>query len=111
MGKPVKIFNALTLNMIPRGHVAHFLYQKSHQIHDVVQMTGLVSFVGHNDLAKMLYLPTNRASTTVSNGENFLVAQWVGDKLPDGSKVMPIGASIEIHEYCAIFLSSKFEGA
>ena len=103
----MKIFNSLSLNMIPEGKVSHFLWQKTYSISEVVLMKGLKSFVGHNDLAKMLYLPTNRGTAVLEQGECFLVAQYYGERLPEGATELPEGANIVIHEYMVLMLDGE----
>lgn len=62
---------------------------------------GFESAIGHNDLAAiltdMLSIEVNAVRTTVSLGKSFelIVAQYRGARLPEGTKTLPTGATIE----------------
>jgi len=60
----------------------------------------LESFIGHTDTANVLSsllgipIAVNRASFTAQQGEQFIVAQFSGPRLPEGSTTLPEGAKI-----------------
>lgn len=57
--------------------------------------------VGHADIAAIMsrklgdmHIPVNRISADVQVGDSVLVAQYVGPRLPEGTKELPEGAEI-----------------
>ncbi len=61
---------------------------------------GFVSAVGHNDTAFLFSaalgvdVRTNRVSVTLAEGEQALLGQYSGPRLPEGASVLPEGAKI-----------------
>ena len=59
------------------------------------------SVIGHDDTAALfsnllnLPLATNRCSISLNAGDNLLVGQYTGPRLPEGTQVLPDGASIK----------------
>jgi len=53
-----------------------------------------VSIVGHEDLAKVLGVPFNRQSVKLLPGDRLYVAQYYGERLPEGCTTLPLGAKI-----------------
>lgn len=99
----MKIVNSLTVNLFPDGVVGHFLYQKTHPREYVLNAKGLKSYIGHHDLAALVWLPCNRDTAKLENNETFLVMQYRGPRLTEKDTVLPEGAVVEIHEYIAVF--------
>ena len=56
-----------------------------------VDLSEFTSVVGHEDTAKVLGVDFNRASVTLKKGDQLLVAQLVGGRLPEGSTTLPNG--------------------
>ena len=54
-----------------------------------------VSYIGHEDLARMLNVDYNRQSLKLRDGDILLVAQLVGGRLPEGATTMPEGVDIK----------------
>ena len=60
-----------------------------------------VSAVGHADTAALfsavlgIEVPCNRVSVTLKPGENALLGQYTGPRLPEGATTLPEGASIK----------------
>ena len=53
----------------------------------------LESAVGHQDTANVLGVPMRRVNVTLKKGDEFLVAQLQGGRLPEGSTTLPEGFS------------------
>ena len=51
----------------------------------------LLSAVGHADTAEILGFELNRINVKLKTGDEFLVAQLQGGRLPEGSKTLPEG--------------------
>jgi hypothetical protein len=98
----MKLLNAFSLSMLPefRGRVT------------VVRLTledvkldfdeePMESFVGHADTAALFAnligrpVACRRESVTLEVGEQVWVGQYTGPRLPEGSKTLPEGASVE----------------
>ena len=60
-----------------------------------------VSAVGHADTAALfstilgVKIPCNRVSVTLKAGDNALLGQYSGPRLPEGATTLPEGASIK----------------
>jgi hypothetical protein len=97
----MKVFNALSLNYVPMGHsILQVRVEMTRESFDYMvskpDKFGLQSYIGHEDLANLLGLSANRATCPeLKAGEQFIVAQYRGPRLPEGSKTLPDGAMIE----------------
>lgn len=60
-----------------------------------------VSVVGHEDTAAVfseqlgMSVPMNRTTVTLNPGDVLIVGQYIGQRLPEGTKVLPAGATIK----------------
>jgi hypothetical protein len=65
-----------------------------------LRRTGVESAVGHADTAGLfssllgIEVPCERRSVILSGGEQFLVGQYRGPRLPEGTTVLPEGAEV-----------------
>lgn len=97
----MKVFNALSLNFVPVGHSiyqvpCHWDQKKTDFAVSRPQNVSLQSYIGHADIARIVGLPMNRETCPpLKAGEQFLVAQYVGPRLPEGATSLPEGAKIE----------------
>ncbi len=57
-----------------------------------------VSFIGHEDLAKILNVPYNRGNVQLRNEDTAYVVQLQGGRLPEGSTTLPEGYSFKIYK-------------
>jgi len=70
---------------------------------DEVKNISLESAIGHADTANLLSkilerdIPTNRVSVTLNSGDNAIVAQYIGPRLPEGATQLPSGATIKFY--------------
>jgi hypothetical protein len=108
----MKLFNALSINMLAVPNLATLaLYEVSGEVAraTLLRSGGVESYIGHADTAAVvaadLDLPVapNRQSVKVSAGERFLVAQYIGPRLPEGATSLPEGATIR---YFAVHVGS-----
>lgn len=99
----VYLSNAFSLNMFDWDNVCCLgLRVKKLDIDAVKQFLkdGFKSVVGHQDLANILTnmlgidIPYNRATVQLELGDVLIVAQYVGNRLPEGSTTLPPDAKI-----------------
>jgi len=92
----MKVLNAFSLNMI-RDFPVDVCVEK---VADLSGLKNLESAIGHADTAVIFSqvlgvdLPMNRTSVVLDRGETVLVGQYVGPRLPEGVKTLPVGAVI-----------------
>lgn len=96
----MKLLNAFSLNMVTDLPVTVVVEEI-----DLAEAKTLAidceSAVGHADTAAvfgaMLECPVacNRATVTLQPGDNALVGQYSGPRLPEGASLLPEGASIK----------------
>ena len=92
----MKVFNALSLNFVPMGHSILQSNIALTKESFAEMIPSLHSYIGHEDLANLLGVPANRATCPeLKPGEQFIVAQYRGPRLPEGSKTLPETAKIE----------------
>ena len=100
----MKISNAFSLNMlsIPDGQTVTLTVSATDLDTAQVQaMMGLESCIGHADTAALVSevlrveIPMVRATVTLKPGDDLLVAQYSGPRLPEGTKTLPEGATIK----------------
>jgi len=91
------IANAFSLQMVgPSAHI-----DVSSLTSEEVAKYPLESAIGHVDTAFLVgqmigqNLPANRANMSLKSGESMIVAQYIGPRLPEGTKELPLGARIE----------------
>jgi len=95
--------NAFSLSMIPEGESANF---NSTPIPKVMAEMFLrrdpfQSFVGHANTAAILTnmlgveVTMNRGDVTLNVGDELIVAQYKGPRLPEGATSLPEGARID----------------
>ena len=98
----ITLFNAISIQMVP-SDCAEFAWHGrriSHEEAAQFARDGVVSFIGHEDTARVLSgllqveCPFRRAFGTISSGEKVLVAQLSGGRLPEGATTLPTGFEI-----------------
>jgi cytochrome b len=93
----MKLVNAFSINMLTGNSVVRFTQITIEQAKEILS-GNLESFIGHTDTANVLSsllgipIAVNRASFTVKDKENFIVAQLTGQRLPEGTTSLPEGA-------------------
>ena len=98
----MKLANAFSLQMLPRGGFFNILTMRISvaEAKEAIGSGTVESYIGHADTARILSgilgmeIPVHRERMTVENGEEFLVAQYEGDRLPEGATTLPEGAKI-----------------
>ena len=88
----MKILNSLSLNMI-EGNVNISVREINWNEANTLIKNGQ-SCIGHEDLAKMVGLKANRCTVNLRPGEQALIVQYIGPRLPEGCTNLPKGAKI-----------------
>lgn len=94
----MKIFNALSINLIPEGGQINLIPISAQTATFLLRSSGVESLVGHAETAAVISsrlgvdVPFNRAHGTIEN--EAIIAQYVGPRLPEGATSLPEGAEI-----------------
>ena len=94
------LLNAFSANMLAELPVSvHFVDISPAVMAKLAQES--VSAVGHADTAALfstilgVKVPCNRVSVTLKAGDNALLGQYTGPRLPEGATTLPEGANIK----------------
>ena len=99
---PIKLLNAFSLNMITAGDNIQTWPLTIDECRSLLEKHGVHSCIGHEDTANVvssvLEIPVafNRVSVKLELKELAVVAQYKGPRLPEGTKTLPEGATIEL---------------
>lgn len=97
----MRLLNAFSFNMIADFPVTIVAKETSLDEAKAILTDGFDSAVGHADTAAVfgaelsVEVPANRASVSLQKGEQVLVGQYKGPRLPEGCKTLPEGATIQ----------------
>jgi hypothetical protein len=107
----MKILNSVSLNMLADNAVGFKIIDRLTSIEqdvgynanglDLMHFGFASSFIGHQDLVNLVNakfgigLVANRATVALNKGEKALVIQYKGERLPEGSKTLPQGATLD----------------
>ena len=103
----MKVLNSFTLNAVPAAAQgkspirADFTPMTAAEAGRLLAEKGVESFVGHADTARLfsaqtgVEVPFNRAFSQLAAGEEFVLGQYLGPRLPEGSTQLPEGARIQ----------------
>lgn len=83
--------NAFSLQMLVGNANINVIEVQKEQ----VPFNELISTVGHQDIANLLAVKLNRVNTRIEQGDILYVAQYIGDRLPEGCVKLPDGATIK----------------
>ena len=83
------LLNAFSLQMLQGDATVRFTEVDRTSL----DLSGMVSAVGHADTAAVLGVDCNRVNVTLSRGDTAYVAQLVGGRLPEGATTLPEGFS------------------
>lgn len=86
------LLNAFSIQMIADHRCISLTFSK---LDLAPNLKNFESFIGHEDLANLLGVKTNRVGVKLEDNDLIIVAQYVGDRLPEGSTGLPLGAKIE----------------
>lgn len=99
----MKLLNAFSLNMLPR-HLGVNIYVENLSVSDaqrLLKVNAFESYVGHADTAALfsniLEMPvcSIRQNVTLTGGDQAIVGQYIGPRLPEGATTLPEGAQIK----------------
>jgi hypothetical protein len=88
----MKLLNSFSLNMcvLPCAVAFKVVEQPTKEV-----LASMESCIGHPDTAALVGVVANRATVKLELGEEFMVAQYIGPRLPEGTTTLPEGARIE----------------
>lgn len=96
------IANAFSLNMVScPEYTVRVIAISSEDMSLLAQAYGMQSAIGHADTALAVSihlgidLPPNRISLSLSKGDILYVAQYIGERLPEGTTQLPEGAKLQ----------------
>ena len=101
------LFNAFSLNMVSGSGALRYKEITADEAKARLA-AGFESAIGHQDMANTLSsvigvkVPMNRVSNSLKAGDEFVVAQYKGPRLPEGATTLPEGARI-------VFFDCKIE--
>lgn len=77
---------------------------------DAVPFNEVISTIGHQDIATLLGVPVNRANTRLKGGDILYVAQYIGDRLPEGAviKFFKVTVSYKNESFYSVQAGDKF---
>ena len=97
----VYLSNAFSLSMIANlGHCNLDITSNICNYQQMVEDLKPTSIVGHQDTANLfsnllgIDVTMNRVSVTLEKGDILIVGQYTGPRLPEGTSILPEGASI-----------------
>lgn len=108
--RAILVGNAFSLNMLVKNSTVRIRELDLEDARAILNTRTVVSCVGHADTAAMLGatlevdLPMNRCSVQLVEGDDMLVGQYVGPRLPEGTTTLPEGSKvvwkyISVHRY------------
>ena len=110
----VYIVNSISLNMFPQLGELTWEPATNEKVNSVKELLKnnsedpvIIPAIGHEDLARIIDVPCNRISVNAKYGDKFLVAQYIGPRLSEGSTTLPDGASIRWY-WCGLFRLKLF---
>jgi hypothetical protein len=95
------IGNAFSLSMLSADGTLKVTRASVAQVRLWLSQVPFVSFMGHSDVARLVSqelgvdVPFNRTNVSLRPGDNVVIAQYMGARLPEGAKELPEGARIE----------------
>ena len=104
------LLNAFSLNMFNPSSC--FPIFREVDVKYVKNMT-LESAIGHADTANILSnilernIPVNRSTVSLDSGDEAVVAQYIGPRLPEGATQLPDGAIIKFYFLKMIDINSE----
>lgn len=89
----MKLLNSFSLQLVTEFPCSVTFEEVDSQSFDIKDCE---SFIGHQDTANVLGVSMNRSFCTLQRGEEFIVAQLMGGRLPEGSTTLPLGFSFKL---------------
>lgn len=100
-GEDMKLLNAWSMMMVEHPAKLETRVLTPTVASKMLQRLGCESCVGHVDAAALyseilgIDVAFNRCQTQVAKGEEVIVGQYVGPRLPEGATTLPEGAEIK----------------
>lgn len=103
MEKKIYLTNAFSIQMLPKEAItdASFRPIDTDTVKRILAENSFISAIGHADTAKVvgtmlgMDVQPNRISVSVKPGDEIIVAQLTGGRLPEGATEIPEGMNIE----------------
>lgn len=96
------LLNSFSFNMLPAGVFPCSIVAKEISVSEAgILASGAESAVGHEDTARVFStvlgtsVAYNRTNVTLKKGDQVLVGQYRGARLPEGATELPAGATIQ----------------
>lgn len=93
--------NAFSINMLSKESYVHFEKTTLADVITILNMTDWKSAIGHQDIANILSsllgitIPVNRTNVQLDDKTVLIVAQYTGDRLPEGTTTLPENVTIQ----------------
>jgi hypothetical protein len=91
MDKKMYLLNAFSLQMVDTPCIAKFEDVDASSLN----LNELESAIGHQDTANVLGVSMNRINVKLKMGDEAIIAQLQGGRLPEGSTTLPEGFSFK----------------
>ena len=96
------IGNAISFNSIVEAQGAlHYRKMTVKEVAAMIANRNPVSYIGHKDMANVISkqlgkeIPCHRINIWLRPGDTVILAQYIGQRLPEGATVLPEGARID----------------
>lgn len=99
--RPVLLGNAFSLNMVQGNKTLKTRVLDVEDVQYILKERAVVSAVGHDTTAVIFssmlghQITSNRTTVKLESGDDFIVGQYKGPRLEEGSTSLPEGAKIE----------------
>ncbi len=98
----IYLVNAFSINMLDRkAHKIEFTPITLDHAKKILNSSNCQSGIGHYDLANILSailglkVEVNRTTLKIEPNDTLMVAQYSGERLPEGATSLPAGAKVE----------------
>jgi hypothetical protein len=104
------LINAVSVNMIPQSGATMKVRPVSLEQAREILEDGFESAIGHTETANVvggmlgMSVPPNRVSVQLSYGDEAIVAQYIGPRLPEGATSLPAGSEIKFFHLTVVEL-------
>lgn len=95
------LVNAFSLNMVGSKATIEIYPLTLQEVKDILVADGHISAIGHADTAAVVStalgqkVDAARLTVSLESGDELIVAQYIGPRLPEGATTLPEGARLE----------------